>query len=719
MHTLCCHKLKVNIFLLFLILVWGSVRADKKVHVKGLDYIIKDDLTAIVTYNDSLYIQHPSIIEIPENIKVNKQIYKVTSIGIEAFYCCWNLTEVKLPNSIESIGAKAFYGCQALNKINFPQSLKSIDFGAFWFCRSLEEIILPDALEYIGQGAFYGCLSNSFIEVPIGIAYRNSDFPHNNLNVRHISWETLNNKILSWEEFYNNHRRLELTYKNAEEIEKKVNSEIEDWQKKDEFETTEQWKNRVNEVTRQAKIKEISEEIISQYNEEVARIKEEERQLSLEYEVYKQDIVNAYYKSRIEVANENFSSEDFQLKPYDADNGTFLINSAKYGDILLPVMLEEGRSFKDNWEKIKSSVRPEFVPNGEDVILTKLIFTNNGKEYVYDSHTEARYAITDVKYNFKPVELADISLDDLKTDLPELKNLNSVSQVVAKSNTESITPKKVSPQINSLVASDRSNVDYEIPTGFSAVNPSTFAVIIANEDYSSNVNVPFAINDGEIMAKYLSTTVGLPQNHIKLFSNATYGKMAEAIDYIEKLSEAYGDKLNLIFYYAGHGLPDEKSKSALLLPVDGNPNIPSTCYKLDNIVKKLGNIPSDNIVMILDACFSGSVRGEGMLLSARGVKLHSNELQPKGNIIILSAARGDETAFPYDKEGHGLFTFYLLKKLQENKGSVTLGELADYVIENVKQTSVVNTGKIQTPNVIVSPKIKSTWRSIPLSFQKQ
>jgi hypothetical protein len=53
----------------------------------------------------------------------------------------------------------------------------------------------------------------------------------------------------------------------------------------------------------------------------------------------------------------------------------------------------------------------------------------------------------------------------------------------------------------------------------------------------------------------------------------------------------------------------------------------------------------------------------------------------------------------------------LLKKLQESSGKVTVGELADYIIDNVKKTSVIkNNGKIQTPTVSVSFSSEDNWR---------
>ena len=103
-----------------------------------------------------------------------------------------------------------------------------------------------------------------------------------------------------------------------------------------------------------------------------------------------------------------------------------------------------------------------------------------------------------------------------------------------------------------------------------------------------------------------------------------------------------------------------------------------------------------------------------MLASARGVALKAKASAPKGNMVVFSAATGDETAFPYREKGHGLFTYFLLKKLRDTKGDCTLGELGEYIQTNVRQQSVVVNRKSQTPTVVPSTTIAGNWKGIKL-----
>ncbi|MDE6321010.1 MAG: caspase family protein, partial [Muribaculaceae bacterium] len=119
-------------------------------------------------------------------------------------------------------------------------------------------------------------------------------------------------------------------------------------------------------------------------------------------------------------------------------------------------------------------------------------------------------------------------------------------------------------------------------------------------------------------------------------------------------------------------------------------------------------------VVFLDACFSGAQRGGDMIVAARGVKLKPKEITPAGKTIVFSATSEDETAFSHKEEQHGLFTFFLLSKLQESKGKVTLGELAEYLQEKVALESRRINNSPQTPRVSVAPGLEGSWKSIRL-----
>lgn len=264
------------------------------------------------------------------------------------------------------------------------------------------------------------------------------------------------------------------------------------------------------------------------------------------------------------------------------------------------------------------------------------------------------------------------------------------------------------------IASISSDIDKNIPEAINS-NSNTFAIVIANETYNKEANVPYAVNDGNIFKEYCRNCLGIPEKNIHLITNATLNDIRHEVKWIQNVAEVYKGDAKIIFYYAGHGIPDEKSKNAYLLPTDGYGSDVATGYSLENLYKTFGSLPSKSITVFLDACFSGAKRDGNMLASARGVAIKVKQTIPVGNMVVFTAAQGDETAYPYKEEEHGLFTYYLLKKLQETKGNATLGELSDYIKEQVERQSIVTNGKLQSPSIMATSSIGNEWKNWTLN----
>lgn len=256
--------------------------------------------------------------------------------------------------------------------------------------------------------------------------------------------------------------------------------------------------------------------------------------------------------------------------------------------------------------------------------------------------------------------------------------------------------------------SRKSEVD-ELNNFFSKDNLNTFVLIIANENYHDVEIVPNATHDGEIFKEYCNRLLGIPENNIHFVKDATLNNIKREINLISQIAEEFKGEINIILYYAGHGIPDEKTKDPYLVPIDGFSTDITTCYSTVELYSKLGHLPANKIVVFMDACFSGSLRGDGMLASARGISIKSNSQEPRGKMVIFSAAQGDETAYSYEEEGHGMFTYYLLKHLKESNGEIKLKDLAEKIESDVRKKSLLINGKRQTPTVQYSSQIQDSW----------
>ncbi|MBP5772354.1 MAG: caspase family protein [Bacteroidaceae bacterium] len=259
-----------------------------------------------------------------------------------------------------------------------------------------------------------------------------------------------------------------------------------------------------------------------------------------------------------------------------------------------------------------------------------------------------------------------------------------------------------------------SDVDVDIPTLSPGTNSETFAVIIANENYKKVAKVACAQNDGRAMRRYCENVLGIPGENIHYVEDATLGAMTTELNWATRVAKAYEGDARIIIYYAGHGIPNEKDGAGFLLPVDVAGNDVQAAYSLDALYKQLGALNAKSVTLFMDACFSGARRGDGMLVSARSVAIKAKTEQPLGNMVVFSAAQGDETAYPYAEKGHGLFTYFLLKKLKETKGDIDYGTLSEYIRKEVTRKSAVVNNKPQTPSVSFSPQMSDSWNGLKL-----
>ena len=143
----------------------------------------------------------------------------------------------------------------------------------------------------------------------------------------------------------------------------------------------------------------------------------------------------------------------------------------------------------------------------------------------------------------------------------------------------------------SLTSIAKEDVDTRIAVN-DVLNDKLFVIIIANEHYKYEQDVPFAINDGETFKLYCEKTLGIPNKNIRYKTDATLNDMRIQFRWLEKVMTAYEGEAKAIVYYSGHGMPDESTKQAYLLPIDGNSTISESGLSTAKLYQQLGSMPS-------------------------------------------------------------------------------------------------------------------------------
>jgi hypothetical protein len=578
-----------------------------------------------------------------------------------------SLEYLEFSDDISAIYGSPFDGCVSLTTIILPKNLKVIGKYAFSHCSALREITIPNGVTSIGEYAFRGCPSLKVIIIPNTVTTIGKGAFNECESLEEVSIPSSVTSIGDYA-FYHCQSLHKVTGLHAGialgkdcfsgpgamyspiDFYRKYRYSFEYCANSHIIPGIKEWQKKRDFETR------------AQYQERVTKENQDKKVKELLAEAVKE--YTGRYENKLKA----------ELGSYDADYEMYKIKT-NYGDKFVKVPLSEAPAFKQDFQEAKLDAQYAVVKDG--LAISDLAITLNGKRYEAEKSA---------------VELASYEIELPAIEMPYQQSTQQPSST-----------KPVTVQVDH-------SIDQNIPTS-SANNTNTFAVIIGNEKYSQVAHVPYAGNDARVFAEYCRKTLGLPQKNVKVYENASYGTMIGAVSDIQKIAKAFKGDINVIFYYAGHGIPDEATGDGYLLPIDADGRNMRVCYPLSQLYKELGDMQAKSVTCFMDACFSGAQRGNGMIVAARGVAIKAKADNPAGNAVVFTAATDKQTAYPYEEKGHGMFTYYLLKKLRDTKGDCTLGELGSYVCDEVAKQAIVTNGKEQTPVVLTSQGVQDNWKN--------
>ncbi|OPZ99016.1 MAG: Caspase domain protein [Bacteroidetes bacterium ADurb.Bin408] len=408
---------------------------------------------------------------------------------------------------------------------------------------------------------------------------------------------------------------------------------------------------------------------------------------------------------QLEVSTRSFVSPLVEVVDYTITSNQSGVLAKKIPFDLQILVQNTKQGYADNVKVTLSLPEGVFCLTGNETLDYSGLQAGEKKSIVYNLIVNDKFVGTSIPIKIKVSEKYNKYAKDKDISLSLNESMSSTKIEVLAENKQN--------NINIQIGSLSSDVDKNIPlNNLSYTN--RYALIIGNEDYSSwqkglstEINVDYAENDARIFKEYCVKTMGIPEKQVKLLSNATSSQMSQGLAWLNNLAKVENGKAELIFYYSGHGLPDEQTKESYLIPVDVSGSNITQGLKIADVYSKLTEYPSQKVTVFLDACFSGGARNQA-LIAQKTVKINPKKEQIKGNLIVFTSSSGEESSGVYREQKHGFFTYYLLKKLQETKGDVTYNELNNYIKASVsKETSLI--GKPQNPEVLVSPQIENSW----------
>jgi hypothetical protein len=184
-----------------------------------------------------------------------------------------------------------------------------------------------------------------------------------------------------------------------------------------------------------------------------------------------------------------------------------------------------------------------------------------------------------------------------------------------------------------------------IPRGAAKVDPDAYAIVIGIEKYQQDGIPPvdYAAHDAQTMYSYLTGAMGFDAKNIVLLTDAQATKTSLEKN-LKWLSNRVTAKSRVFVYYAGHGSPNPETGQGYLMPYEADPSyLDETAFPIAKLYASLGKLPTQDVTVVLDACFSGQ---GGRSLIAKGTRPLVSVVQSKAepNTVVLAAAGSNQVS---------------------------------------------------------------------------
>jgi hypothetical protein len=208
-------------------------------------------------------------------------------------------------------------------------------------------------------------------------------------------------------------------------------------------------------------------------------------------------------------------------------------------------------------------------------------------------------------------------------------------------------------------------------------NPKLHVLAIGINDYADVPDVPFADRSAQQFAEIAKKLLGAePQNVIVLTdSQATLGRL---LGRLNTLLNRLGPEDQLLFYYAGHGVPAKDGSGAFLLAQDGGSgSYEQLPLQLGHLYKAIAKSKVGQAKIFIDACFSGRSGKDTIVFEgiAPVVPKVDQSFPDSQRLAVVTAGRGDQFSNQDKVRGHRLFSYHLMRLLLEEGPKLEIAQL--------------------------------------------
>jgi hypothetical protein len=212
-----------------------------------------------------------------------------------------------------------------------------------------------------------------------------------------------------------------------------------------------------------------------------------------------------------------------------------------------------------------------------------------------------------------------------------------------------------------------------------------YALLIANQEYEDKRirQLDEPLKDAEKLRDVLKSYYSFSDQNITVLKNP---KRSDIYLALQTMSDILSEHDNLLIFYAGHGIFDERQQQGYWLPADAKKNIRSDWISNSDIRDNIRGVKARHTLIISDACFSGGIFKTRRVSDDAEISIKELDKLPSRKAITS----GTLNEVP-DKS---VFVEYLVKRLIENKDKYLTSQR---LFASFQEAVINNSPNRQTP----------------------
>lgn len=226
--------------------------------------------------------------------------------------------------------------------------------------------------------------------------------------------------------------------------------------------------------------------------------------------------------------------------------------------------------------------------------------------------------------------------------------------------------------------------------------------VIGIEQYEFTDNISYAKRSAEMFTKTAQKTLGIPKTNSYIMLNS-HASQTHIKTNMKKMLRRVKTGDTIYFYYNGHGIPvPSQNNEPYLLSYETEPDFvqDEKFFSLQNIYSTLSDSKANKVIAIVDSCFSGVTDAKAILKGVAATRVIAKRTKfNQDKMVVLSAGKAHQYSNAYNKKGHRLFSFYVMKNMLE--GDKDIKTLYKDTKAQTYQTSLeeYGDGRTQEPTI--------------------